>query len=86
MEYNVRSGSRIVEVWLTKAERENAELGENLKPLFQKWKAQNYMVAVFKSGSEDLAENTSALLCGSRDRLARREVVQERLTSPAIRI
>ena len=78
MEFRVRNDSRIVEIWLTRAEGENAELREKLKPLYQEYQAKNYLVAVFESGSEDLAENTSALLCTNRIRLARQEVEQER--------
>lgn len=78
MEFRVRNDSRIVEIWLTRAEGENAELREKLKPLYQEYQAKNYLVAVFESGSEDLAENTSALLCTNRIRLARQEVELER--------
>lgn len=78
MEFRVRNDSRIVEIWLTRAESENAGLREKLKPLYQEYQAKNYLVAVFESGSEDLAENTSALLCTNRIRLARQEVEQER--------
>ena len=78
MEFRVRNDSRIVEIWLTRAEGENAELREKLKPLYQEYQAKNYLVAVFESGSEDLAEYTSALLCTNRIRLARQEVEQER--------
>lgn len=84
MELNVRNDSRIVEVWLTRAERENMALRESLKPLYQEYRAKNYLVAVFESGSEDLAENTSAMLCVNRTRLARQEVEQARRNGPAM--
>ena len=50
MEINVRDDSKLVEIWLTNAEKRNAELRENLKPLYQEYKAKNYLVAVFESG------------------------------------
>nr|WP_325223402.1 hypothetical protein [uncultured Oscillibacter sp.] len=86
MEFHVRNESRIVEIWLTRTEGENAQLREKLKPLYQEYQAKNYLVAVFQSGSEDLAENTSALLCTNRIRLARQEVEQERQSGPTMNL
>lgn len=74
MEIQVRDSSKLVEVWLTKSEQQDAELQERLKPLYQEYKVKKYLVAVFLSGTEDLAELTSGLLCGHRNRSAQREV------------
>lgn len=74
MEIHVRDGSKLVEVWLTKTEEQDAELRERLKPLYQEYKAKSYLVAVFLSGEQDLAELTSGLLCDHRKRSAQREV------------
>lgn len=84
MEVNVRRESKIVEIWLTKVEKRNAELREQLKPLYQKYKKQNYLVAVFESGERDLCDAASDLLCYNRKRIAQMEVEQERRAGMAM--
>ena len=78
MEVNVRDGSKLVEVWLNSSEKRDAELRERLKPLYQEYKKKDYLVAVFESGTQDLTELTSGLLCDHRRRSAQREVKLER--------
>ncbi len=78
MKMNVRDDRKIVDIWLTKEEKENRELREQLEPLYKEYKAKKYLVAVFESGSEDLWDNTSQLLCTNRRRMAEREVEQEK--------
>lgn len=81
MEINVREECKIVEVWLTNAEKRNVELREQLKPLYKKYKAKNYLVAVFESGERDLGAATSDLLCYNRKRIAQLEVEREKQCS-----
>lgn len=78
MEINVRSESRIVEIWLTGEERQDAKLREELKPLYQRYKDQGYLTAVYESGDQDLWKAASDLLCYNRKRIAQLEVEQER--------
>lgn len=78
MEIHVRDGSKLVEVWLTNSEKQDTELRERLKPLYRAYTAKNYLVAVFESGTQDLTELTSSLLCDHRRRSAQREVTLER--------
>ena len=78
MEIHVRDGSKLVEVWLTNSEKRDAELRERLKPLYREYKKKGFLVAVFESGTQDLTELTSGLLCDHRRRSARREVTRER--------
>ena len=78
MEINVRDSSKIVEVWLTRAEKQDAELQEKLKPMYREYKDKNYLVAVFQSGEQDLADVTSDLLCYNRKRIAQLEVEREK--------
>ena len=78
MELNVRDDRKIVEVWLTNEEQRDEALQARLNPLCQAYKAKKYTVAVFLSGSEDLAQRTSDLLCYNRKRLARLEVERAR--------
>lgn len=78
MEINVRDERKVVEIWLTNAEKDSAELREQLKPLYQKYKARKYLVAVFESGERDLFDATSDLLCRNRRRIAQLEGERER--------
>ena len=78
MEIHVRDGSKLVEVWLTNSEKRDAELRERLKPLYREYKKNDYLVAVFESGEQDLTDLTSSLLCDHRRRSAQREVTLER--------
>ena len=78
MEINVRDEMKIVEVWLTREEKRDTALREGLKPLCQEYKEKKYLVAVFESGSLDLWEETGALLCYNRKRVARMEVEREK--------
>ena len=78
LEINVRDHCKIVEVWLSNSEKQDELLRERLKPLYQKYKAQKYLVAVFESGDRDLADATSDLLCYNRKRLAEMEVQRQR--------
>ena len=78
MEINVRDHCKIVEVWLSNSEKRDELLRERLKPLYQKYMAQKYLVAVFVSGDRDLADATSDLLCYNRKRLAEMEVQRQR--------
>ena len=78
MEINVRSESKIVEIWLTREEAESVQIRERLKPLYWRYKEQGYLTAVYESGKRNLWESTSNLLCYNRERIAQMEVEQEK--------
>lgn len=78
LEMNVRDDSKIVEVWLTREEAADQALQEQLKSCYQKYKALNYLVAAFYSGTKDLAQQTSDLLCYNKKRIPEFEVKRER--------
>lgn len=78
MDIHVRDESRIVEVWLTNAEQQDAEVCGRLKPLYQEYKRKNYLVAVFQSGDQNLADVASDLLRYNRRRIAHLEVERDR--------
>ncbi len=78
MEINVRDDRKIVEVWLTREEQGDQALKEKLRPLYQQYRAKNNTVAVFLSGTQDLAEETGALLRYNRRRSAELEVKRKR--------
>ena len=74
----VREQSRIVELWLTREERDNPAFRESLRPICQQYRDQKYLVAVFLSGEADLYQQTRDLLLYNRRRLAEREVQAEK--------
>ena len=74
----IREQNKIVELWLTREERNDSVFRELLKPIYQQYKDQNYLVAVFLSGEEDLYQQTRDLLLYNRRRLAEKEVQAEK--------
>ncbi len=81
MEIHIRDAERTVEIWLTRQEQDDAALRERLKPLYRKYQAQKYLVAVFLSGEQDLVDYTSALLCYNRKRIAELETAREKVVN-----
>lgn len=81
---HIQQERKIVELWLTKAERNSAAFQESLKPIYQHYKAQNYLVAVFLSGEADLHQQTWDLLRYNRRRLAEQEVQARKQSHPAM--
>ena len=77
MEINVRDSSKIVEVWLTREEKQDVKLRERLKHLCQEYKARKFLVAVFESGEQNLEELTGSLLGYNRKRIAQLELERE---------
>ena len=74
----IREQNKIVELWLTREERDDPAFRESLKSIYQRYKDQKYLVAVFLSGEEDLYQQTGDLLLYSRRRLAEKEVQAEK--------
>lgn len=78
LEINVRDDIKVVEVWLTQEEKQDATLRKQLKPLYREYKGKNYLVAVFESGTRNLWTETGALLCYNKKRIARMEMEREK--------
>ena len=78
MEIIVMDDEKLVTIWLTRAEQEDATLRKRLKPLYAKYKAKKYMVAQFHSGTGDLYECTRDLLLFNLRRSAELEVQREK--------
>ena len=81
MHIEIREQSKIVELWLTKEEKNDPAFRESLRPLYQKYKDQKYLVAVYLSGEEDLYQQTRDLLLYNRRKLAEAEVQREKLAA-----
>ncbi len=84
MEINVDKEKEMVDIWLTKAEKNDEKLKESLKEVYKKYSEQKYMVAVFMSGEQDLYENTRDLLLYNRRRMAEKEVQAARIARSAV--
>ena len=70
---------RIVEIWLTNADQQNAQCMAFVDFQINVWKEQKYLPVVFRSGKENLEENTYTMLKYNRERMARREMEYEKI-------
>ena len=78
MEIEVKDKQKRVNIWLTRAESQDPEVLEPLKPIYQEYKAKKYLVAVFSSGTKDLKSLTCDLLRYNRVRLRELEKQKEK--------
>lgn len=79
MEIHLNQTRKIAEVWLSTADQKNTRQQEQLKSIYKDFKKQGFLVAVFRSGTQDLYRQTADLLCYNRKHLAQLEVAQEKL-------
>lgn len=84
MEIWIYDDKRIVEVWLTSAEKADIGVQAQLKPMYVEYKKKGYLTAVFLSGDQDLYQQTTDLLKYNRTRSAQREVQQETVNRAVI--
>ena len=84
MEINVHDDKKMVEVWLTRAEKQDEALQQELKSLYAQYKKKKYMVAVFESGEQDLYQNTLALLSYNKRRIPELEIMREKQMRQAV--
>ena len=59
MRMEVREQNKIVELWLTREERDDATFRESLKPLYQQYKAQNGICCSTTSGDRQRRKSRS---------------------------
>ena len=78
MVIHVDDNARLVELWLTRAEKDAAELQPSLKAIYQKYAKQRYLVAVYQSGEQELYQNTLDLLRYNKVRAAELQVRREK--------
>jgi len=73
---------KTISFWLTRAESENVELRDKLKPWYREFRDMGYFVVVYSSGTKDLYEGTRDLLIHNLRRKAaldvRRHAIQNR--------
>lgn len=78
MEISPHEESKLVEVWLSREDQASQKVQEHLREVYRRCAEEKYTVAVFCSGQQDLAEETSALLLYNRRRSAERAVQQRK--------
>lgn len=54
---------KIAEIWLTKAESNDPDVEQKLKPFYKKCKDHKFLAVVYRSGKEDLLDATKGLIC-----------------------
>ena len=81
MELDINKDCGIALIWLTQEESADPAVGEHLKPVYAKCRAQGLMAAVMHSGKVDIFANTRDLLVENRLRQAEKEVRAERESS-----
>ena len=69
---------KIVEIWLTKQEQEDAALHQTLQKLYQDYSRRKFKVAQFHSGAGSLYDATRDLLLFNRKRIAEMENRREK--------
>lgn len=84
LEINVKDEKRMVEIWLSNAEKRDPVLRESLKDIYDKFKKKKYLVAVFESGEKDLYQGTLDLLAYNKRRCAELEVQREKKQRQAV--
>ena len=57
-----RQNGQRMEIWLTREESADAALRDALEPVYAFCKTQKLLPVLFTSGTQDLRENTAALL------------------------
>lgn len=77
---NVNDSSKIVSLWFTNEDPHGQPLPEDIRKMCSDYRKRKYMIAIFRSGKEDLFENTFALLKHNRQQIAENEVRQARLS------
>ena len=76
MELKVHDNTKIVEVWMTNAEKNDPAVQARLKELYAKYKEKKYTVAVFHSGNGDLYQSIHDLLAYNKKKCA--EIAMQR--------
>jgi len=77
MEIVVRDDIRRVEIWLTRAQGNDAQLKESLKTMLAEYKAKKYLCVVYNSGDGDLLANMRDLLIYNREDIAKKISLEE---------
>ena len=78
MKVIINERDKLVEYWLTNAEKRDLALRNSLKSEFKRWKAKKYLPVVYESGAGDLRDGVQGLLQKRIRDQAKREVEAEK--------
>ena len=65
-------------IWLTREESADEDVQKKMMQLLKPYRERQYFFAIYRSGTQDLTEMTSALLIYNIKRSAEREVQMEK--------
>ncbi len=75
MKFEIRETPiKAVLFWISKAEAEDKEFMDSLKPEFKKWKKKGYLPTVFESGEGSLEDGMYLLLKHNMEVLAKTDI------------
>ena len=60
---------RLLAIWLSAEENDDAAVMEALHPVIVQYKSMKYQPVIYCSGDGNLKENTAALLCHTRRKM-----------------
>jgi len=63
LEMTVRDDRKLVEIWLTNAEKNDPKIQEGLKDIYDKYRNTKYTVAVFQSGKATYTKTPATCCC-----------------------
>ena len=69
MQIHINEDSHLLEIWLTRQEKDDTALRASLAPVLSEYAAQKYLPVFFLSGDGDLQESTAELLRARRRRM-----------------
>lgn len=81
MKIEIMEQQKQVCIWLTKDESANEELQEKMRRLLESCREKHFFFTIYRSGTQDLTELTSALLIYNIRRAAERAVEESKATS-----
>ena len=70
VQIHINDNSHMLEIWLTRQEKDDATLRASLAPVLSEYKARKYLPVFFMSGEADLQESTAELLRSRRRRMS----------------
>lgn len=77
MKVDIHDAQKQVCIWLSRSECDDPELQAQIQQITSAYADQKYLVVMFRSGTDDLYENTLQILAHNRRVAARKEAQEE---------
>jgi len=78
LQLKVHSEEKVVEIYLTRCEKNEPDVQARLKEIYDQYRRTKYIVAVFESGDGDLYSNTLELLSHNKKVSAEKALCKEK--------